>query len=252
MTKNDDTLLRFTDLHLAMALLSRLPVHIKDTSRGAKAGWAYPLVGLVVGGGAALAGLAALWGGLPTPLVALISLAMLVVQTGAMHEDGLADTADGLWGGWDPATRLKIMKDSHIGSYGVVALILTLATRWCALWVLYDAGTAHAIAALIASAMLSRATMPVLMAILPPARSSGLSHGVGAVKAPIAAIAAAIAVGLALLLLGGAVFWAIFWAVLATCFVGAVARAKIGGQTGDILGATQQIAEITILLSLVA
>ncbi|WP_139837737.1 adenosylcobinamide-GDP ribazoletransferase [Roseovarius litorisediminis] len=251
MAKNDDALIHISDIPLAVALLSRLPVRVAETSRGAKAAWAYPLVGLIVGGLSALMGLLALGLGLPTLLVALLSLSMLVVLTGAMHEDGLADTADGLWGGWDRAARLQIMKDSHIGSYGVIALFLVQSARWGALWVLYDTNVAHAIAALIASSILSRATMPALMAILPHARADGLSRNVGSVSTATAGLGAALAATLALLLLGGSCFQAIVWAILVTVVIGAIARTKIGGQTGDILGATQQIAEVAVLLSLV-
>ena len=106
MAKNDQALVSVRDLSLALALLSRLPVPVSDSTRTARAAWAYPVVGLVVGAIAGLAGVLAMALGLPAPLTALLSLGLLVVVTGAMHEDGLSDTADGLWGGWDPARRL--------------------------------------------------------------------------------------------------------------------------------------------------
>jgi len=248
--KNDQGLVKATDFPLALALLTRLPVHVSSFERGAKAAWAYPLVGLVTGGLAGLTGLIALWAGLATPLSALISLAILILLTGAMHEDGLADTADGLWGGWDPARRLEIMKDSHIGGYGVIALVLSLSGRWTALWILFSTSPSAALTALLVAPMLSRAAMPAVMAALPHARDQGLSHSTGRPPSATAILAVGIAVILGFLLLGWGIFPAAFWVALVTFALARIARAKIGGQTGDILGATQQITEITVLFLL--
>ncbi|MEO3415257.1 adenosylcobinamide-GDP ribazoletransferase [Roseovarius sp. CAU 1744] len=252
MAKNDTRLMEAADIARAIGLLTRLPLTDTDNSRGAAAVWAYPLVGLIVGGLAAMTGTIAHWLGLPPALSALLSLATLIVLTGAMHEDGLADTADGFWGGWTREARLEIMKDSHIGTYGVIALILATAARWSALWLLFQAGPGVAGAGLIVSAALSRATMPTLMAYLPHARPSGLSHSVGAPPKPAAWVAWAIAALLALLLTGVAAFGLVVWAALMALVVARLARRKIGGQTGDILGACQQIAEIAVLFSLLA
>lgn len=252
MAENDKALIRFEDMPLALSLLSRLPVPVRRFNRGAQAVWAYPLAGLVIGGLAALGGLATLWLGLPAPLAALLALVLPILLSGAMHEDGLADTADGLWGGWTRERRLAIMKDSHIGSYGVIALILSLGARWTALWLLYEVAPATATTALLASAMLSRAMMPVVMTALPHARDTGLSHAQGHPQIPAVLLGLGIAAGIALWLLGGAALTAMICAGLTTWIIGSIARAKIGGQTGDILGATQQLAEIAVLFSLVA
>ena len=252
MTENDKSLIRPVDLQLALSLLTRLPVRVSAYERSAEAAWAYPLVGVVLGTLAALGGLAAGWIGLPPPLSALVALSLLIVLSGAMHEDGLADTADGLWGGWTREKRLEIMKDSHIGSYGVLALILSVGARWGALWLLFEAGPATAAVALIAAATLSRGVMPALMAALPHARDTGLSRRVGGVAPISAAVAGMLAGAIAILILGGAGVTAVLCAGVAALGVGAIARAKIGGQTGDILGASQQIAEIAVLFSLLA
>lgn len=252
MAENDKALIRFEDVPLALSLLSRLPIPMQQFDRGAQAVWAYPLAGLILGGLAALGGLATLWLGLPAPLVALVALAVAILLSGAMHEDGLADTADGLWGGWTRERRLAIMKDSHIGSYGVIALILSLGARWSALWLLYEVNSAAATTALIASASLSRAMMPVVMTALPHARDTGLSHAQGRPRALAVMLGLGLAAAMALWLLGGAGLTAMICAGLTTLAIGLIARAKIGGQTGDILGATQQLAEIAVLLSLVA
>ncbi|WP_299848406.1 adenosylcobinamide-GDP ribazoletransferase [uncultured Roseovarius sp.] len=250
MVKNDTDLVRLSDIAQAVALLTRLPVRVSDTARGGAAAWAYPIVGLIVGGIAALVGVMAHWSGLPDIAVALLCLATLVIVTGALHEDGLADTADGLWGGWTREKRLEIMKDSHIGTYGVLTLIVITVARWIALWLLFQTGIAAAVAALLAACMLSRATMPSLMATLPHARDTGLSHSVGSTSRASAAIAWAIALAAALLLTGGGAIWAALWAGMICGAIAMIARRKIGGQTGDILGATQQISEVVVLFSL--
>ncbi len=250
MQENDATPLHPGDILTALALLSRLPAPGADRDTGARAAWAYPLVGLIIGGIAGLMGFIA-WGlGLPAPLTALIALATLIIITGALHEDGLADCADGLWGGWDRENRLKIMHDSRTGSYGVIALGLSLLARWAALTLLFQSGVCVAIAALLASGAISRAALPALMSTLPHARDSGLSHSVGPVPAHIAGFAAGIAALTSFLFIGWSVIPALITTAALTIATGAIAKAKIGGQTGDILGATQQLAEIAVLFSL--
>lgn len=251
MAKSDEPLMSPADIWLAAALLTRLRVPARQVDRRARAAWAYPLVGILTGGLAALIGMISLWLGLPPVIAALAALTCQIIATGAMHEDGLADTADGLWGGWDRDARLRIMKDSHIGTYGMLALLVSVLARWSALWLLFSAGTSIAVTALLAAGALSRAAMPVLMCALPHARDSGLSHHVGRAGAATACLAAGFGTLIALLLLGRGVFAPLFWVGLISLALGLVARRKIGGQTGDILGATQQVSEIAVLLSLV-
>lgn len=252
MRKNDTlsniALQAVRDFAVALALLSRLPIKISpdEFDRGARAAWAYPLVGAFL---AAIAGTIAMLVisiGISIHIAAIISIAILILLSGAMHEDGLADTADGLWGGWDRITRLKIMKDSQIGTYGVLALGIFLALRMAALAVIFGAGTV--ILPLVAAALISRAAMVAVMAALPGARDSGLGHSTGRPSNSTAGLAILVALVGAVLCLGwGGVIAAICAAVVAV-FVAMIARAKIGGQTGDILGATQQCAEIAVLL----
>jgi len=252
MPKNDILPLALRDLALALVLLTRLPLpRLPEAAfaRQAQAGWAFPLAGLAVavpacGLGALAAGL-----GLPPAVAAGLVLAAQVMLTGAMHEDGLADSADGLWGGMTRERRLEIMKDSRIGSYGVLALILSAGLRWTALAGLIGAG---AWGAVLAAAILSRASLPALMTALPHARGDGLSHAVGRPARSIAWGAAALALALALALTGSAAVSATVWAGLAVLGVGALAKAKLGGQTGDILGAAQQLTEIAALLALLS
>jgi adenosylcobinamide-GDP ribazoletransferase len=251
MTEQDSAWMRFGDLAAGVGLLTRLPLRLPEgaQARGAAAAWAWPVVGALLGGITGLLALALVALGLAAPLVAGLSLALMVVMTGALHEDGLADTADGFWGGWTPARRLEIMKDSHIGSYGVIALILSLGLRWMALSLLVSAGLA--LPALIAAGALSRAVMPALMHALPAAREGGLSRAVGRVPFDTAVLAAAAGAVLALLALGLVALPLMLVVAGAGRGVAALARGKIGGQTGDVLGAAQQLAEVAVLVTLV-
>lgn len=250
MSDPDTALVRLRDVAQAVSLLTRLPLRGVTHDRGARAAWAYPLAGMVVGGLAALGGVLAQSAGLPAPLVALVALSVFILSTGALHEDGLADTADGLWGGWTRERRLEIMKDSHIGTYGVIVLVLSLGARWLALWLLFEASPDAAAAALVASATMSRALMPCVMAALPNARKTGLSHLQGRPGRATAALGLGIGCAVTILMTGGAGVWAVVFAMIAASVVAGLARGKIGGQNGDILGATQQGVEIAMLLSL--
>ncbi len=236
---------------VALALLTRLPLPQLPENAFAKQGhsaWAWPIAGLTVAALALLPGLAALALGLPAGIAALLILATQMVLTGAMHEDGLADTVDGLWGGWTPERRLEIMKDSHIGTYGVLALVLSTGLRWTLLSALIPYGAGP----VLACAALSRAPMPALMSLLPNARANGLSHKVGAPPTVAILGAAAMALSIALSAVGWPALPAALALVPSTALLGRIAWAKIGGQTGDILGASQQLSEITAALILLA
>ncbi|MDE4133722.1 adenosylcobinamide-GDP ribazoletransferase [Phaeobacter sp. QD34_3] len=243
--------IRAIDPVLALVLLTRLPLPrlgAQTFDRQSAAVWAFALAGCAAALPACLLAVLALHLGLPAPITAGLVLAVQILLTGAMHEDGLADTADGLWGGFDPARRLEIMKDSQIGTYGVLALILALGLRWTAVTALLDSTEPWS---LLALAALSRAMMPLLMHGLPNARQTGLSHGVGRPALFPVVLGLVVALGIAAVPLDLPVLLAICLAMIATtAAIGIIARAKIGGQTGDILGATQQLCEISGLLVL--
>jgi len=240
------------DVVAALGLLTRVPVRPGPGAieRGAAAAWAWPLAGVAVALPAAALGWVAMALGLGPGLAAALALAAAVMLTGALHEDGLADCADGFWGGAHPARRLQIMKDSRIGAFGVLALVMVLLGRWAALAALFGAG--HLLAPLLAAGLLSRAAMVGVMAVLPNARGDGLAHGVGRPAAATAALAAGLALFGAGLVLGSALPVMALAAVLAAAAVAALARARIGGQTGDVLGAVQQMAELAAMLAAVA
>lgn len=236
------------DVLSALGLLTRLPLPALQNPRGAQAAWAWPVVGVAVGGLSAIVAWVLLAVGMPVGIVAGAVLVTQVMLTGALHEDGLADTVDGVFGGWTRERRLEIMKDSHIGSYGTIALILSIGLRWSALTVL-----CHIPLAIIAIAAMSRAPMAAVMAALPNARGTGLAQSVGRPTAQVAGIAIGLAVAVSLLMVGAAATFAAFIAMsVATFAVAQTARKRIGGQTGDVLGATQQICETAGLVVLAA
>ncbi|MBE9606953.1 adenosylcobinamide-GDP ribazoletransferase [Acetobacteraceae bacterium H6797] len=211
----------------------------------AAAQWAAPLAGALVGlaGGLTLLAAAALH--LPASLAAILALAITMLLTGALHEDGLADLADGFGGGRDRERKLEIMRDSRIGTYGICALALTILARFSAL----EALNGHALAAMIAAHTAGRALMPGFMALVPPARADGLSAGIGRIPATSAGLALAIG-ALALLLLGPLAALAAA-AMLGLWFLALsrLCRRQIGGQTGDVLGALEQGGEVIVLLT---
>jgi len=236
------------DLVLAFGFLTRLrlPVSQASAEQFARSARTYPLVGAWVGliGAAVLAGTA--WLGLPPAACALFAVAAMVLLTGGLHEDGLADVADGFGGGSSAKQRLEIMRDSRIGAYGVLALILAVGVK-AALLVGFGS-LREAVLALIAAAALSRAVMPFLMAWLGPARHDGLGHSAGAPWVIDVLASLALGTGVAMLCLPwGVALAALLAAVVVALVIGFMAVKRIGGKTGDVLGATQQVAEVAVL-----
>ena len=217
-------------------------------------GW---VVGVVGAGVLALA-LALLPAGPLGALVAAgLSTAATVWLTGAFHEDGLADTFDALGGGVTRERALEIMKDSRIGSYGSVALLLALALKLALLALLAQRGAGPAVAALIGAHVLSRAAPLVVMRLLPYVSDAGQAKSKPLVESVSGAS------------LGTGVLWSIpavtlVWqaqtamnsivslalGVLALVFVLRLLRRRLQGFTGDTLGATQQLCELALLLGL--
>jgi len=239
----------FRDIALCLVFFTRLPLPVFDfrDRKLADAIWAAPLAGLAVAGIGALTYAIAVWLGLAAGPAAALALAAMVLATGALHEDGLSDVADGFGGGRDRERKLEIMRDSRIGAYGAAALALSLLMRWNALAEIH--GGWSVLAALVAAHGASRGLLGVFMHGLPPARSDGLSAGAGSVSRQTAMAGAALG-ALALLPLGldGFVSAAILLALVFVAFA-ALCRRQIGGQTGDTAGALQQLAEIVVLLT---
>jgi adenosylcobinamide-GDP ribazoletransferase len=240
------------ELRLAFAFLTRVPVrlpaHVADLPLAA-AVRAFPFAGLVP----AFAGWAVYaiaWTiGIPPTLAGLLAVGAMAWTTGALHEDGLADFADA-GGGREPDRRLEIMRDSRIGTFGVLTLIVAVGLRAGALS--YLAGPLDVGLALVAACGASRACVAWAMHALAHARADGMSRGAG--RPGRARTLDALAIGGAFLLFAGplaAILGALF-AGLATLAVVRRARELLGGQTGDVLGSVQQTAEIAILLAALA
>ena len=239
-----------TDLKIAMIFLTRLPLRHDGAITGedlARATWANPLAGALIGavGGGIYALAFAL--GLTPLLCALLALAATILLTGALHEDGLGDVADGFGGGFKREQKLAIMRDSRIGTYAGLALILSIALRAAALAALASPGLA--LAALIAAHAGARAVIPPLMRLLPLARAEGLAAYAGEPPAQSALLALGLGLLICLFALGPAGLIALAVGAGAAGAMGWVARRQIGGYTGDVLGAAEQLAEAAILIA---
>ena len=239
------------DIADALRFFTRLRVGEPDLSAPLdidRIAWAAPLAGAAVGLiGALVLALAALLG-LPLLLRAGFATAALVAATGALHEDGLADVADGFGGGATRVRKLEIMRDSRIGAYGAIALALALILRVSALAAALDGGFWRASLSLTLVAALSRAAALTPLALLPPARADGAGAAAGRLdsNALLAAWGSALVIAVALgLVLGLAhALLAALMGAAGALFMVSLARRTIGGQTGDVAGAAQQCGEI--------
>ncbi len=235
-----------TDLGAAFQFLTRIPmlwVTFEDDSLS-RAVKFFPLVGVAVGGGAVLLE-KMLISHLSRPLVAVCVLVYLVLITGCFHEDGLADTADGLGGGWNKDQILLIMKDSRIGSFGATALSLSLLARFLLLGSL----PANSFAAYVISAhVLCRWSSLPLSYFLAPAREQ---DGQGARIARLTSLSSLIfgsvfSVAVVVFALRKVAVAPLVVALLAVGLSGWLYSRKIGGVTGDCFGATNQLTEIAV------
>ena len=240
------------DLAAAFMLLTRFPVTWDKYSPEApdlkRSLWAYPVVGLVVGLVGAGVFVGAVSMGLPGLVAILGALISMVFATGAFHEDGLADVADGFGGGLTRDRKLEIMRDSQIGTYGGLALIFSLALRMAGLEAMTSS---QVVMALIVAAMTSRLMIVIGLAILPPARQDSLATETGQPGVVPLGTAVVLAGGVMIALLGVvAAFWAALAALMGLAIMARITMRQIGGYSGDVLGAIQQVSEIAVLLSL--
>ncbi len=245
------------DIAANLAFFTRLPIPDAGAAPDfRRIAWAAPLAGALVGalGAAILA--AGAWLGLPRLVTAALATAAAVVVSGAMHEDALADVADGFGGGATREAKLEIMRDSRLGSYGAAALALALTLRVAALAGALNQGLGFSVSAIVLGAASARTAALAPLAILPPARRDGA--GASAARgveprhfAQSFVVAFALAVGLGALTLGvtRAIF-SLLAGAAAAYGVAALARRQIGGQTGDVAGAAAEIAEIATLVAL--
>jgi len=247
------------DLVMAMRFFSRLPTGDRqhETPSLDRMAPALPFASVLIGILPALAMMALCWVGTPPFVAATVGVALLVIATGAMPEDALADAADGLFGGQTVERRLEIMKDSRHGTYGVAALVLYLVLRIAALGAVGAASPLAAGALMLSVTVLARSGSLWLSAELPPAREGGSSASVGRIgKRPfgigmgfalvLAFVLGAPSVGVVGLLLGIAAGMAVAAGWVWTC------RRLVGGQTGDLIGALHALIEAAVIVIFVA
>ncbi len=245
---------------MALAFMSRIPLPgatfaANPDAKLAESADVLPVTGFVIAIPAALAFFFAslIW---PPAISAALALVTLTAITGALHEDGLADCADAFFGARNIERRLEIMKDSRIGTFGALALILVFALGWaCLTHIAENYGTYGAIAALIVAAATSRAGLLWHWHVLPPARADGLAASQGKPEWNTVVLASLysiiISVPMVFWLFGlGSVFLVLGFALAGSLVAMIVSRAKIGGHTGDTLGFSQKIAELSVLLAL--
>jgi len=258
----DELMALLADLRASLAFLTRIPASIMGASSGSRPNFVrgarlFPVVGGVVGliGGAVIVVIGALHE--PPVISVALGLLTMILLTGGLHEDGLADTADGFGGGSTAERRLEIMDDGRIGTFGALALFFSLFLRMAALWGLAAAGEFRAAWCLVAAEALSRAAMVGLWYALPAARMGGLAEQTGPPNQQAMLVGFAIAGVIVLVTVIPTVGFAA--AVVATAIAAGVAYAftrvtalAIGGRTGDTLGACQQITAAAFLVSVLA
>jgi len=241
------------DLRIATGFLTRLPMPHPDGARPenfVRAQRAFSLVGAFIGAAIGLVCLLLRAIGVPDLAAAALALGGGALLTGALHEDGLADVADGFGGGRDTAAKLEIMRDSRLGTYGALALLVSFAAKLAAVAAIPDGAVVQS---LIVAHALSRGVLPWLSISMPYARKDGLAANAGRPDGVMAVIAAGIALAIALLSLR--VSDALLAAIAAgagACVIALLAKRQIGGQTGDVLGAAEQVAETASLVLLAA
>lgn len=254
------------DIVDCLAFFTRLPVPaiLGPVTQGvpqfSRTSRALPLIGLLLGAisivPAVLFDRFAYTAPLPALLLAILTIAAMAIITGGLHEDGLADVADGFWGGQTIARKLEIMKDSRLGSYGALALMLSLLMRVSILFYLFENyGVSAGSIAFLASCLVSRVPILHVWYSLPPARLNGLSATLGQPSKQTYAtgiLLALVATGFLIIPTFGlsAAVSALVMLSGSTLLVVSTARHHIKGQTGDVLGASQQLGEIAFGIGL--
>ena len=244
------------DFRIAVGFLTILPIgpsaDIDDHRAGLRFGArAFPLAGLVIGLFGAMVYAIAHMLHLPPEAAGFIAIGAMTVLTGAIHEDGLADMADGAMAREHMPERLAIMRDSRIGTFGTLALIIVVGIKT---GIIGAIGWPDQVAPLlIGCAAASRAVLPAMMRLMRPARGDGLAFAAGRPEENQVVMAAVLGAVFALLLLGlTAGLVAIVAGIGAAGTIAWIAQKRLGGVTGDVLGAAQQVTEAAMMLAVVA
>ena len=241
------------DFKTAVAFLTRLPMPHPDGAMPknfVRAHRMFPVVGALIGAAVGLLCLGLRSIGVPDLAAAALALGGGAILTGALHEDGLADVADGFGGGRDRESKLEIMRDSRLGTYGAMILLVSFAAKLSALAAIPDG---FVVPALIAAHALGRGVLPAMSIHLPYARKDGLARNAGQPDAATSVIAVVLALIIALLSLSWTnTLFAALAAGVSALAMASLALRQIGGQTGDVLGGAEQVSETAILVLLAA
>lgn len=234
----------------AVVFLTRVPLRVRGrVDLGASVPW-FGIVGAVIGLAVGLVGAGLAEVVSPTAAAAVAVLAG-VALTGALHEDGLADVADAFAGGWTVEDRLRILDDPRHGTYGVVALCGSIVVRVVAVAALLGHGGEMAVAGCVAAHALGRSAAVTLLATMRPARTEGLGADYSRAVSPGgAAIGVAGGLVLSAAAIGPWIVAGAAVAAVAAAIVAALARGKIGGVSGDVLGAAEQVVEAAVLVTM--
>ena len=239
--------IRLAELQLAFMLLTRLPAGTLTSQLPelAHARWAFPIVGCIVGGIIAASYIILSLLLLPSFAAAILAITAGLFSTGAIHEDGLADCADGFGGGQNREKKLAIMRDSAIGSYGTLSLIIIMGLRISLLSML--PAKLEIVTPIIICAVISRYAMVGYLCLLPVARQDGLGNQASGNQASGDNISALILAGLIALpafVIGAFGLIYVIIAIVSVALIwGVIAKYQLGGQTGDVCGAGQIICE---------
>lgn len=243
------------DVGAAFMLLTRIPINWNKISPNQSPDlnrclWVYPFVGLVVGSIGAVVYFGSIALSIPQYPSIIICLGVMIFATGAFHEDGLADVMDGFGGGFTKEKKLDIMRDSRIGTYGGLALILSVFLKFTSLINLSDF---QVMIAIIIGASISRFMILITLLFLSPAREDSLSTAAGIPSNRTMITATAIALFPSLFFLNIKMTAILFLiALLTTAIMSRISYKQICGYSGDVLGAVQQISEISIFITLAA
>lgn len=255
----------FFDLYRTLRFATRLPLPVlpreNDDPIVSADGFApaFAACGVILGAAGGLIMALSLMLGATPLLAALLGTTAMILVTGALHEDGLADCADGIGGGRTRERKLEIMRDSAIGTYGVLALILSVTARVLALATLVSISPWLAATALVATQTMSRAATMGLASALDHARPDGAAARLGrpSRRAALTALLFGLGIAAAAMLTSIGPFAGIFALgalvvamAIATLFVAKSARQHLGGQSGDVLGANQQLTDLAGLITL--
>lgn len=238
------------DLLAGLGFFTRLPLRVPDIPLAQAAG-AFPIIGALIGLGATFIYIFGLWVGFSSLMSAVLAVAATALLTGALHEDGLADFADMLGVRGDRDRKLAVMRGSTIGSYGTLALVFISLMKVAALAELAVPG--QVAGALISAHALGRGMLPIVMRTYPLARGNGLAVHAG--KPSVSSMYIALAVGaLIAALVGGpgAASVSLGSALVVSFVIAHLAYRQIGGYTGDVLGAAEQLVEVTVMMNFVS